>query len=125
MIRQPRFARFARFVLPLLLSLCQPSFAAELRAVAEARRQELLLEDSPVACGEAGCTARESLSLVALQVQARVLVTRLGRDDFSPVARQPAAVPDYRLFGDLGLAPSPFAWQASTGESAAADALRF
>ena len=45
MIRQPRFARF---VLPLLLSLCQPSFAAELRAVAEARRQELLLEDSPV-----------------------------------------------------------------------------
>ncbi|MCR3834051.1 hypothetical protein K3Z97_22725, partial [Pseudomonas aeruginosa] len=46
MIRQPRFARF---VLPLLLSLCQPSFAAELRAVAEARRQELLLEDSPVA----------------------------------------------------------------------------
>ena len=88
MIRQPRFARF---VLPLLLSLCQPSFAAELRAVAEARRQELLLEDSPVACGEAGCTARESLSLVALQVQARVLVTRLGRDDFSPAARQPAA----------------------------------
>lgn len=70
MIRQPRFARF---VLPLLLSLCQPSFAAELRAVAEARRQELLLEDSPVACGEVGCTARESLSLVALQVQARVL----------------------------------------------------
>lgn len=99
MIRQPRFARF---VLPLLLSLCQPSFAAELRAVAEARRQELLLEDSPVACGEAGCTARESLSLVALQVQARVLVTRLGRDDFSPTSRQPAAVPDYRLFGDLG-----------------------
>ncbi|MBG6795981.1 hypothetical protein I5I93_30810 [Pseudomonas aeruginosa] len=122
MIRQPRFARF---VLPLLLSLCQPSFAAELRAVAEARRQELLLEDSPVACGEAGCTARESLSLVALQVQARVLVTRLGRDDFSPTSRQPAAVPDYRLFGDLGLAPSPCAWQASTGESAAADALRF
>ncbi|MFK1564776.1 hypothetical protein ACSEQ5_03460 [Pseudomonas aeruginosa] len=117
--------RFARFVLPLLLSLCQPSFAAELRAIAEARRQELLLEDSPVACGEVGCTARESLSLVALQVQARVLVTRLGRDDFSPAARQPAAVPDYRLFGDLGLAPSPFAWHASTGESAAADALRF
>ncbi|ETV29649.1 hypothetical protein Q048_02887 [Pseudomonas aeruginosa BWHPSA043] len=122
MIRQPRFARF---VLPLLLSLCQPSFAAELRAVAEARRQELLLEDSPVACGEVGCTARESLSLVALQVQARVLVTRLSRDDFSLAARQPAAVPDYRLFGDLGLAPSPFAWQASIGEGAAADALRF
>lgn len=57
MIRQPRFARF---VLPLLLSLCQPSFAAELRAVAEARRQELLLEDSPVACGEVGCTARKA-----------------------------------------------------------------
>ncbi|EPG8490868.1 hypothetical protein L4542_004334, partial [Pseudomonas aeruginosa] len=50
---------------------------------------------------------------------------RLSRDDFSPTSRQPAAVPDYRLFGDLGLAPSPFAWQASTGESAAADALRF
>lgn len=90
MIRQPRFARF---VLPLLLSLCQPSFAAELRAVAEARRQELLLEDSPVACGEAGCTARESLSLVALQVQARVLVTRLSRDDFP---RSPASPPPSR-----------------------------
>ncbi|HIE2336584.1 hypothetical protein FA379_17550 [Pseudomonas aeruginosa] len=122
MNRQPRLARF---VLPLLLSLCQPSFATELRAVAEARRQEFLLEDLPVACGEAGCLAPESASLVALQVRARGLAARLGRDDFSPAARQPAAVPDYRLFGDLGLAPSPFAWQASTGESAAADALRF
>ena len=63
--------------------------------------------------------------MAGLQVQARVLVTRLSRDDFSPTSRQPAAVPDYRLFGDLGLTPSPFAWQASTGESAAADALRF
>ncbi len=106
MIRQPRFARF---VLPLLLSLCQPSFAAELRAVAEARRQELLLEDSPVACGEAGCTARESLSLVALQVQARVLVTRLSRDDFS---RPPASPPPSRTTACSAIsawrqAPSP------------------
>ncbi|MFI9660014.1 hypothetical protein PA6761_04784 [Pseudomonas aeruginosa] len=106
MIRQPRFARF---VLPLLLSLCQPSFAAELRAVAEARRQELLLEDSPVACGEVGCTARESLSLVALQVQARVLVTRLGRDDLS---RPPASPPPSRTTACSAIsawrqAPSP------------------
>ncbi len=121
MIRQPRFARF---VLPLLLSLCQPSFAAELRAVAEARRQELLLEDSPVACGEAGCTARESLSLVALQVQARVLVTRLSRDDFPgrPPARRRPGLPPVRRSRP---GAKPFAWQALTGESAAADALRF
>lgn len=71
-----------------------------------------------------GLHGAESLSLVALQVQARVLVTRLGRDDFSPAARQPAAVPDYRLFGDLGLAPSPSPGKRRPA-SAAADALRF
>lgn len=119
-----RQSRFARFVLPLLLSLCQPSFAAELRAVPEVRRQELLLATSPLECGGAGCPMRESVSLMALLVT-RLVVTRLSLDDFSPVSRQPAEVPDYRLFGDLGLAPSLSAWQAPTGASKAADRLRF
>ena len=78
-----------------------------------------------MACGEVGCTARESLSLVALQVQARVLVTRLGRDDFS---RPPASPPPSRTTACSAISAwrqAPFAWQALTGESAAADALRF
>ncbi|HBP6036356.1 MULTISPECIES: hypothetical protein [Pseudomonas aeruginosa group] len=117
--------RLTRFILPLLLSLCQPSFAAELRAVPEARRQELLLAASTASCGEADCPTPERVSLLALQVETRIFVTRLALEDFSPVSRQPAELPDFRLFGDLGLAASPFAWQASTGERAATDALRF
>lgn len=122
MIRQPRFARF---VLPLLSGLCQPSFVVELRTAVEACRQEPLLEGSPMARGEAGHIAREGLSLAALQVQVRILATRLGRDGSSLVTRQPTTISDYHLFGNLGLTPSPPARHASIGESAAVDALRF
>ena len=120
MIRQPRFARF---VLPLL--------AEPVPAVLRRRTPRGCRSTPPgtpaggLAGGvrRGGLHARESLSLVALQVQARVLVTRLGRDDFP---RPPASPPPSRTTACSAISAwrQAFAWQALTGESAAADALR-